>query len=143
MVMFDSSSLGPCDVVVAKSGCTQRGEVVEMPGCTQCGEVVAMPNRLRGTRHYISSQMPPSKSERKQFVMPLYKSMKADPANQAKIQQEKLIVKGKVQSQFLSPILPEVPEYADRHISMEIPSKDMPPKLATSMMLLASESSSH
>ena len=27
-------------------------------------------NRLRDTRHFISSQMPPSKSERKPFVMP-------------------------------------------------------------------------
>ena len=43
--------------------------------------------------------------------------MKADPANRAKLQEGKLIIKGRVQSQFLKPSLPEVPKSAECDIS--------------------------
>jgi hypothetical protein len=68
--------------------------------------------------------MPPSQAECKQFIMPDYKTLKADPTSKAKIQQDKLVIKGRVQTQFMKPVLPEVPKTAGNDISNVSSSED-------------------
>jgi len=65
--------------------------------------------RLKATKYFVQQQMPPSKSERKQFALPEFKALKEDTANTAKFRQEQLYVKNKLQSQYLPPSLPESP----------------------------------
>ena len=69
-------------------------------------------SRLKNTGHFINQQMPASNTERRQFAMKEYQSKKADVRNKAMMKQDKLIIKGKVQKQYLRPNL-SVPKTSD------------------------------
>ncbi len=64
-------------------------------------------NRLRETRHSVVRQMPPAMNERKQFAFDEYKAKKVDPRNKARLSNDKLFLKGKLQTQFQRPVLPD------------------------------------
>ena len=76
-------------------------------------------NRLRGTRHGVSRQTPPSMTERNQFAMNTYKDKRIDFNNKAHLNNGKLFVKGKVQTEFLEPGLPD-PEPAEEDYEVEV-----------------------
>ena len=69
-------------------------------------------NRLRGTRHFVSKQLPAALRERQQFALDTFKEARTDPSNKAKMVREKLFVKGQLQAQFL-PI--KLPRPSDDH----------------------------
>ena len=64
-------------------------------------------SRFRDTQHYIQQQMPPSQSERRQFALTDFKSLKTDPKNKAILTQGKLFVKNKLHTQYSRPLLPD------------------------------------
>jgi len=53
--------------------------------------------------------MPQSRTERNKFALPEYKIKKSDVSNKAVLRQDKLYLKGKLQFQYLKPILPVSP----------------------------------
>ena len=87
----------------------QRAIIARIPQSTQKSLIFQNTNRLRDTRHFISQQLPPSRSERRQFALPQFKELKADPRNKAVLSQDKLFVKNKLQAQYMKPLLPDRP----------------------------------
>ena len=67
------------------------------------------------TGHFISAQIPPSRSERKQFAMPEYKAKKEGPNNRAVLQQDKLFVRGKLHTQLTNVKLPHCDNPSFQH----------------------------
>lgn len=86
-----------------------RAIIARIPDSDQRSLVFRNANRLKDTRHFISQQIPPSKAERKQLVLPEFKTLKTDSRNKAVLYQDKLFVKNKLQTQFLSATLPDTP----------------------------------
>lgn len=83
--------------------------IARIPESAQRSLIFKNANRLRDTRHYLSQQMPPGRSERRQFALPYYKDMKADGRNKAVLAQDKLYVRNKLQLQYVKPSLPVCP----------------------------------
>jgi len=86
------------------------------------GEILKSNSRLRDTGHYINSQIPPSRAERKQFALPDYKIKKEKKDNRAEFRNERLFIRGKEQIQFANPKLPEsdLPNfYVDMKVSKQ------------------------
>ena len=92
-----------------------RPMIARIPDSGQRSSIFKNANRLRDTRHFISAQIPPSRSERKQFAMPEYKAKKEDPNNRAVLQQDKLFVRGKLQTQFTKAKLPHCDNPSFQH----------------------------
>jgi hypothetical protein len=85
------------------------GKRAKIPEALQRSLIFQNANRLRDTRHYISQQMTPARSERRQFALPEYKELKGDVRNKAVLTQDKLFVKNKLQTKFVKPNLPIPP----------------------------------
>lgn len=60
-----------------------RAIIARIPDSDQRSLVFRNANRLKDTHHYISQQIPPSRAERKQLVLPEYKALKNDSRNKA------------------------------------------------------------
>ena len=86
-----------------------RPMIARIPQSAQRSMIFKHANRLKDTRHYISQQLTPARSERRQFALPDYKQLKSDVKNKAVLAQDKLFVKNKLQTQFLKPNLPDRP----------------------------------
>ena len=86
----------------------QRSIIARIPNGRHRSIVFNNASRLRGTSHYITNQIPPSQQERRQFVLPEFKSRKADKNNKAVLKQDRLFVRNKLQTQFLPPSLPVI-----------------------------------
>jgi hypothetical protein len=84
-----------------------RPMIARIPDSNQRALVFKNAHRLKNTKHYISQQMPPSRTERRHFAMDEYKAKKADEQNRATLIQDKLYVKGKLQTQYTKSLLPE------------------------------------
>jgi hypothetical protein len=91
------------------SPANQRAMIARIPQSEQRTLIFRNANRLRDTHHYISQQLPPSCSERKQFTLPDYTQLKSDVRNTAVLTQDTLFVKNKLQTQYMKPQLPERP----------------------------------
>ena len=86
---------------------------------TELDLILSHGNRLRSTRHGVSRQTPPSMTESNQFAMNTYKDKRIDFNNKARLNNGKLFVKGKVQTEFLEPRLPD-PEPAEKNYEVEV-----------------------
>ena len=84
-----------------------RAILAKFPIAVQLDEILKHGNRLRDTRHGVSRQTPPSITERNQFAMETYKDKRSDANNKARLNNGKLFIKGKLQTQFLEPTLPD------------------------------------
>ena len=84
-----------------------RPMIARIPNSEDRATIFKNAYRLKDTKHYISQQMPPSRAERRQFAMAEYKDKKTDDQNRASLVQDKLYVKGKLQTQFTKSALPE------------------------------------
>jgi len=88
-----------------RSGHT-RSIIAKFPIAIELSTVLRHGNRLRDTRHYVHRQLPPAVTERKNFALDEFKEKKRDVANNAKLINEKLFIKGKYQSKYQSRTLP-------------------------------------
>ena len=102
----------------------QRPMIARIPVTAERSLIFRSANRLRDTKHFISSQMPPSRAERKQFALTEFKAKKADVTNKAVLRQDKLFVKGKLQTQFLRPRLPDTSIAIPNDTSMVAESRE-------------------
>ena len=84
----------------------QRPLIVRIPNSSDRSRIFQNATRLKDTRHFISSQIPPSRTERKLFALPVFQSKRDDPQNRASLKQDKLYIRGKLQTQFSKPTLP-------------------------------------
>jgi hypothetical protein len=84
-----------------------RPILAKFPVAEELSQVLRHTNRLRDTRHSVIRQIPPSMNERKQFAYEEFKAKKVDPRNKARLSNDKLFIKGKIQCQFQRPVLPE------------------------------------
>ena len=82
-----------------------RAIIARIPDSNQKSLIFKNANRLHDTQHFISQQMPPSFTERRQFAMPEYQKLKSDPRSKAVLSQDKLYVKNKLQTQYQAPTL--------------------------------------
>ena len=83
-----------------------RQIVVRLPVASELQTIMKHTNRLKGTRHFVSRQLPAEHRERQQFALDRYKAARTNPANKASMVREKLFIKGQLQSQFLPDKLP-------------------------------------
>ena len=83
-----------------------RPIIVSMPIDQEQQAVLKNTSRLRDTKHFISTQLPPSTKERKEYVIPEYLKKKALPNTTTKLFGDKLFVNGTVQEKFLARTLP-------------------------------------
>ena len=81
--------------------------LAKFPIDVELDEILRHGNRIRVTRHRVSRQTPPSFTERNQFAMDTYKEKRSDVTNKARLQNVKLFIKGRLQTQFLEPTLPD------------------------------------
>jgi len=81
--------------------------LARFPIATELDMILRHGNRLRGTRRGVSRQTPPSMTERNQFATDTYKDKRIDFNNKSRLNNGKLFVKGKVQTEFLEPRLPD------------------------------------
>ncbi|KAK2166536.1 hypothetical protein LSH36_38g06048 [Paralvinella palmiformis] len=96
-----------------------RAILARFPITAELDLILRHGNRLRGTRHGVSRQTPPSMIERNQFAMNTYNAKRIDFNSKARLSNGKLFVKGKVQTDFLEPRLPD-PEPADEDYQVEV-----------------------
>ena len=80
----------------------------KFPICDELNMVLNHTNRLKNTRHYLNCQVPAEIRERNQYALPEFKAKRQNPANKARLINGRLFVKGRLQSRFLTPTLPEV-----------------------------------
>ena len=66
-------------------GTKTRPIIARFPVVSQLHQVLHNSNRLRDTKHYITRQLTPTESERKQFIIPKFLELKKDPKNKAKL----------------------------------------------------------
>jgi hypothetical protein len=92
-----------------------RPMIARIPDSSQRADIFKNAKRLHSTKHFISAQIPPSRSERKQFAMPEYKAKKEDPNNRAMLRQDKLYVRGKLQTQYTQAKLPHCDNPSFQH----------------------------
>jgi hypothetical protein len=83
-----------------------RPIIANFPIASEQEIIMRRTNRLRDTRHFITKQLTAKQRERKQFVLPVYRDLKVNPENQTKLLDDKLFVKGKLQTKYLAPTLP-------------------------------------
>lgn len=89
-----------------RAGGNPRQVIARFPVAKEMKIVLDNTTRLKGTRHFISKQLPAALRERQQFALDTFKQARADPSNRAKMVREKLFIKGQLQSQFLPTKLP-------------------------------------
>jgi hypothetical protein len=65
-------------------------------------------NRLRGTKHFVQRQIPPDVTERKNLALDEFKAKRGDVQNKARLVNEKLFIKGKLQTKYQAPKPPTV-----------------------------------
>ena len=85
-----------------------RQIIAKFPICDELNMVLNHTNRLKNTRHYLNRQVPAEIRERNQYALPEFKAKRQNPANKARLINGRLFVKGRLQSRFLTPTLPEV-----------------------------------
>jgi hypothetical protein len=83
-----------------------RSVIAKFPVAKERELVMSKTNRLRDTGHYINKQLTAKQRERKRFVLPTFKDLKVKPDNEARLLDDKLFVKGKLQTKFLPPVIP-------------------------------------
>ena len=84
-----------------------RTIIAKFPVASELDTILRHGKQLQGTKHSVSRQTPPSMTERNKFAMNKFKDMKKDVNNQARLSKGVLSIKGKVQTQFLEPSVPE------------------------------------
>jgi uncharacterized protein YoxC len=97
-----------------------RAIIAKFPISNEFNMIMMNTNRLRDTRHQVTQQLTAKQRERKQFVIPVLKELRSNPDNQAKLFGDKLMVKGKLQVNYLEPKLPP-PQLPNQSIKV-IPS---------------------
>ena len=85
-----------------------RSIIAKFPIAKEIELVMRHANRLRDTNHRISKQIPASVRERTQFAWSDFKDKKKNPANNARLDNGKMYVKGRLQQQYLPPVLPAI-----------------------------------
>ena len=83
-----------------------RPILAQFPNATQHQMVLKNSSRLKGTKHHINQQIPARYRERNQFAMNNFKDLKQNNTNKVQLAHGKLVLNGKVQSEFLPDILP-------------------------------------
>jgi hypothetical protein len=86
-----------------------RSIIAKFPVANEREAVMKNANRLKDTDHRISKQIPASVRERTQFAWSDFKDKKKNPANKARLDNGKMYVKGRLQQQYLPPLLPVIP----------------------------------
>ena len=84
---------------------TTRPIIVKVPVAKERDLIMKNTIRLRNTRHFITTQLTTKQRERKDFVLPVFKALKANDET-VKLRNDKLYVKGDLQHKYLKPILP-------------------------------------
>ena len=104
-----------------------RSIVAKFPNALELDQVLKHSNRLRGTRHYVQRQMPPDVIERKNFAIDEFKAKRQDPQNNAKLVNEKLFIRGKLQTQYQAHALSAltVDEHSSDHEPPNITESDV------------------
>ena len=83
-----------------------RAIVAKFPNAFDIDEILKQGNRLKDTNHYVQRQMPQQVTERKNVVLPAYKSSRQDKSANTRLVNDKLFVNRKYQSQYQAPKLP-------------------------------------
>jgi hypothetical protein len=81
--------------------------IAKFPNAAEMDTIMRHTNRLKGTRHFLTRQLPPEKRERKQFALTEFSSLKKNTDNKIRMTDEKIYVNGLLQRKFLAPSLPE------------------------------------
>ncbi len=77
--------------------------LAKIPNATDLHMVLKHTDRLRGTKHFVQRQLPQDVNERKNFALPHFKAKRTDSRNKARLINDKLYIKDKLQTQFQSP----------------------------------------
>ncbi len=80
-----------------------RAAIAKLPVAKDRELVMSRVGRLKNTQHFITKQLTPKQRERKQLSLRVYKDLKGDPNNNAKLIDDKLYVKGDIQTKLLQP----------------------------------------
>jgi hypothetical protein len=83
-----------------------RAIIAKFPIASEFESVLINSKRLAHSRHFITKQLTAKQRERKKFILPEFKELKQDPNNNTKIVDDKLFVKGSLQTRFLPPRIP-------------------------------------
>ena len=103
-----------------------RSIIAQFPYASEHHAVLKNAARLKDTRHYIKQQITAYDRERQQFAMGEYKDLKKVATNKVKLQQGKLVLNGKVQTQYLPDVLP-LPALVDEEECGDDPEEDVYP----------------
>jgi hypothetical protein len=85
----------------------KRSILAKFPIAQELDLVMKHTTRLANTKHYVQRQIPPELRERRQFALPTYLGKKSDSSNKARLHNDKLYLRGSLQTQFLPPALPQ------------------------------------
>lgn len=85
---------------------THRQILVKLPIADQLSQVMSKVNRMQGTNHSLIKQLPAERRERKQFVLPHFKSARSTD-QQARLVDDRLYICGQIQKQFQPPVIPD------------------------------------
>ena len=83
-----------------------RQIIARIPVNQERREILDNTKRLKGTRHFVSRQLPLEVRERQQFALTEFKEKRTDPSQKATMVREKLFLKGELQTKYLPPTLP-------------------------------------
>ena len=83
-----------------------RSILAKIPNANDLDKILKHTNRLKDTKHFVQKQLPPSLNERKQFAIAEFKEKRGDENNKARMVNEKLYIKGKLQTKYQPPELP-------------------------------------
>lgn len=86
-----------------------RPILAQFPIACELDLVMRHCNRLKGTKHFVTRQLPSEMQERNQFVYPAFKAAKASN-DKARLFNGHLYVNGKEQTQFLPANMPITPD---------------------------------
>jgi hypothetical protein len=83
-----------------------RSIIAKFPISNEFDLVLKNTNRLRSTRHYVAKQLTAKQRERKKYILPVFKDLKSNPDNNARVVDDKLFVKGNLQVKYRPPKIP-------------------------------------
>lgn len=84
----------------------RRPIIAKFPISSEIETIMSHVRSLKGTRHFVNRQLPPDKSERKQFTMTEFAEKKKVGNAKVRMVNENLFVNGSLQRKFLLPTLP-------------------------------------
>ena len=82
--------------------------LVQLPISAQFNNVISHDKHLTGTGQFISKQLPPARTEQKQFVLARFKQERLNQNQKVQLVDDKLFINGNLQSQYLPSPIPVI-----------------------------------